>query len=89
MYLKVFKIVRVSQAEGKQQRKQVEKAFVGIYDMKAFGPRSQSGSNACSGQHNCSHICVSAPNGGFRCRCPDDMKPSASGDCVCNDGAKN
>lgn len=57
-----------------------------IESMKALGPTSQSGTNACSGQHNCSRtsICVGvgAPNEGFSCLCPNGMEMKASGECV-------
>lgn len=52
---------------------------------RVYGKESQQGLNACGrGEHNCSHICVGAPNGKFICLCPDGLTMNANGKCVCD-----
>lgn len=46
---------------------------IGMVDMKVFKEISQTGTNACSGNFYCSHICVGAPGGTFSCMCPEGM----------------
>lgn len=43
-------------------------------DIKVSGQFSQSGTNACNGNHNCTHICTGAPSGGFSCLCPEGFR---------------
>lgn len=51
---------------------------------KVFIPGSQLGKNACSRyRHNCSHLCVGAPNNGFQCLCPDGVVQDKDGSCKC------
>lgn len=54
-----------------------------LMDLKVYAHSIQTGTNACSGKNNCSHICVGAPHGQYTCLCPDDMTVTATGDCLC------
>lgn len=58
--------------------------LTGLMDLKVFAHSIQVGENACV-QHNCSHICVGAPKGGFVCLCPDGME-MVDGKCMCPGG---
>lgn len=41
--------------------------------------------NVCGkGTHDCSHLCVGAPNGGYSCICPEGMYLKDGRDCVCD-----
>lgn len=51
---------------------------------KVYGAQSQLGVNACAdGRHNCTHLCVSAPDDEFSCLCPTGMNMTDSGECDC------
>lgn len=56
--------------------------FSDIESLRAFGPTSQSGMNACNGPHNCSRICVGAPDSSYSCLCPNGMDLGVYGECV-------
>lgn len=52
--------------------------------MKMLTTRMQGGTNACGcGAHNCSHICVGAPNRKHACLCPDGFEMDEVGQCYC------
>lgn len=52
--------------------------------MQFLSTRMQAGSNACScGAHNCSHVCVGAPNRKHSCLCPDGFQMDEIGHCYC------
>lgn len=56
-------------------------------DLKAFTSTSQTGSNACSSVHICSHICVGAPDAAYSCLCPNGMNLTTAGRCtICKPG---
>lgn len=60
-----------------------------LMDLKIFAHSIQEGRNGCTNNDKCSHFCVGAPKGGFKCLCPDGMKLSANGrDCLCPDDQK-
>lgn len=60
-----------------------------LMDMKIYAHSLQEGTNACSKGHNCTHICVGAPKGGYTCLCPDGMvKSSKTQECMCPGGMK-
>lgn len=54
-----------------------------LMDLKVFAHSIQTGENSCSKSHNCSHICVGAPQNSHTCLCPDDMEITANGVCLC------
>lgn len=54
-----------------------------LMDLKVYAHSIQTGTNACSRQNNCSHICVGAPLGGYTCLCSDEMEITANGECLC------
>lgn len=54
-----------------------------IFDLKMVTAANRLGSNACQSGHNCTHICVGAPNGDFACLCPDGMVMTPAGQCAC------
>lgn len=57
-----------------------------MVDMKIFDESSQTGSNVCSENHNCSHICVGIPDEQFSCLCPEGMISTVINEtktCVC------
>lgn len=63
--------------------KNVAQDMLSLMDLKVFAHAIQSGTNACSRQHNCTHICVGAPKQQFTCLCPDGMIKAPNGDCLC------
>lgn len=54
-----------------------------LMDLKVYAHSIQTGTNACSTQKNCSHMCVGAPNGGYTCLCSDEMEITSNGECLC------
>lgn len=55
-----------------------------IRDFKVIGAEKRMGTNACGdGRHNCTHMCVAAPNDQFTCLCPDGMSMTAQQTCEC------
>lgn len=54
-----------------------------LMDLKVYAHSIQTGTNACNGDHRCSHICVGAPEGKSSCLCPEGMKMSQTGECLC------
>uniref|UniRef100_A0A182QTE4 Sortilin-related receptor n=1 Tax=Anopheles farauti TaxID=69004 RepID=A0A182QTE4_9DIPT len=45
-----------------------------LMDMKVYGHTIQVGTNACTNNDRCSHICVGGPKRSYTCLCPDGME---------------
>ncbi|XP_043284191.1 sortilin-related receptor-like isoform X2 [Venturia canescens] len=56
--------------------------LAGLMDLKVFAPSIQTGTNACSNNTVCSHICLGAPDNKYVCLCPDGME-MVEGKCMC------
>ena len=56
--------------------------LAGLMDLKVFAHSIQSGTNKCTNNTACSHICLGAPNDSYVCLCPDDMIMK-DGQCMC------
>ncbi|XP_042893587.1 sortilin-related receptor-like isoform X2 [Penaeus japonicus] len=62
----------------------------GLVDLKVFGHWSQQGTNACTNNTQCTHLCMGLPNNQFACLCPQGMKINRTGlieTCSCPDGS--
>lgn len=55
-----------------------------IVGLQAVVESNQLDASACQSGHNCTHICVGAPNGTFTCLCPDGMVITPAGQCACD-----
>lgn len=78
--LSILRANKEKGAVGARIRKNIN-AFRG---MKMISNGIQLGANACnSGAHNCSHICVGAPNGTYSCLCPQGLNMTDTGQCFC------
>jgi sortilin-related receptor len=58
-----------------------------LMDLKVFAHSIQEGTNACSNQTVCSHICVGMPQGRFKCLCPDALIQKGN-ECLCPSESK-
>lgn len=56
---------------------------VEYFDLCPISKSLQAITNACRGVYSCSHVCVSAPNGGYICMCPHGLQLTRQGSCVC------
>ncbi|XP_001688250.2 sortilin-related receptor [Anopheles gambiae] len=54
--------------------KLVAENMTNLMDMKVYGHTIQVGTNACSNNERCSHICVGGPKRTYSCLCPDGME---------------
>lgn len=57
-----------------------------VRSVKMIARSRQSGTNACSDFHECTHSCVGAPNNTYRCLCIDGMELNNASKCVCPEG---
>lgn len=51
--------------------------------LKMVADSIQNGTNACNGNHPCSHFCVGAPDALYSCLCPNDLIPMSGTTCLC------
>ncbi|XP_054265258.1 sortilin-related receptor-like isoform X2 [Macrosteles quadrilineatus] len=63
----------------------VETNLPGLMDLKVFAHSLQEGSNKCSNNKDCSHLCFAHPNNQTVCLCPDELVLS-NGQCLCPGG---
>lgn len=78
--------IRRARKEKNAVGKAIRRNVFEVSGLKVVMRDLQSGENACSrGTHNCSHICVGAPDEQHSCLCPDGMSMTASGRCYCTD----
>lgn len=69
---------------GKQNATRIQEDLKKLKTFRVYGSDSQLGANACgSGTHNCSDLCISTPDGKFKCICPDGLTLNDSGECYC------
>uniref|UniRef100_A0A182RW24 Sortilin-related receptor n=1 Tax=Anopheles funestus TaxID=62324 RepID=A0A182RW24_ANOFN len=65
--------------------KLVADSMANLMDMKVYGHTIQVGTNACTKNDRCSHICVGGPKHTYSCLCPDGME-LVKDQCTCPAG---
>lgn len=58
--------------------------FSDVIDLKAFSAARYTATNACSGNHTCSHICLGSPNGQYNCLCYNGHFKCPNDECISN-----
>lgn len=53
-----------------------------------YAHSTQEGTNACTNNTKCSHLCFGLPNNKYSCQCPDDLTLVNGTTCVCPGGAE-
>lgn len=60
--------------------------LTGLMDLKVFANSVQVGTNKCTNNTACSHLCIGAPDNNFVCLCPDGMEMDKANKCTCPGG---